>query len=74
MTTQNHGDSAGGVCDSMDNRLEGYLPWIILCEIVVFDYSDFELCFCGPTHSTLVLSRRRIVPSSTCLRSVVLTC
>ena len=58
----------------MIDYLEWYLPWIILCGIVVFVYSDFEVCFCSPTHSTLVLSRRRIVPSSTCLRSVMLTC
>ena len=58
----------------MINYLEWYLPWIILCGIVVFVYSYFEVCFCSSTHSTLVLSRRSIIPSSTCLLSVVLTC
>ena len=57
----------------MIDYLEWYLPWIILCEIVVFVYLDFEVCFCSPTYSTLVLSRS-IILSSTCLLSVVLTC
>ena len=32
------------------------------------------MCFCSPKHSTLVLSRRRRISSSTCLLSVVLKC
>ena len=68
MTTRYQGDSVG-TCVTMNN-LDIYHG--LFLGIVVFVYSDFEVCFCSPTHSTLASSRRRIIPSSIYLCSVVL--